>query len=353
MVDSIATYRVLEGIELAHGWTLGAIREAQPQSTGGNFSVQFEAVSSSGGSAFCKVLDLKSSAEPPNVAMKLEYATKAFNYEAALIEMCARFSARRVVFALQTDEIYDARVPLGLVKYILFERADEDVRSYLDKGYADEIHQRFVGLRHAAIGVRELHGMRIAHQDLKPSNVLVFGCEEASHETKLGDLGRASLDGELAIHDESHVAGAYAYSPPELLYGQVALDFYNRRQACDLYQFGCLIAFVIAGTSINQEWNARLTPSERWQTWGDPYSVIYPKVRQVMNDAFDETESRIDPSIRLEVGALIRDLCDPDPEARGKVLQGRSGSRVMILSRLITRLNVLERKTRISGIRAA
>jgi serine/threonine protein kinase len=196
--------------------------------------------------------------------------------------------------------------------------------------------------------------MHIAHQDLKPSNVLMFdGTEDDLLETKIADLGRASRDGVSAVHDVSNVAGAYAYSPPELLYGQVAIDFYERRQSCDLYQMGCLIAFVLAATSVNDEWNSLLSPGQVWRVWGGTYADIYPTIRRAMDDVFDLVESRLDGSIRDEVGRLVRDLCDPDPRTRGSRLRAASRNPRLVLTRLVTRLDVLEKRAEIKNLMVA
>lgn len=55
-----------------------------------------------------------------------------------------------------------------------------------------------------------LHGLDIAHQDLKPSNVLP-------------------------------IAGDPTYAPPELLYNYVPADWNVRRYACDVYLLGANI----------------------------------------------------------------------------------------------------------------
>ncbi|MCU1469461.1 MAG: hypothetical protein JWQ39_610 [Glaciihabitans sp.] len=355
MSDSTEKYAVLEGLDLGGGWTLGAIRPDAKESgsTGGHFSVQFAASRADGAKAFCKVLDLVTAGKQPNAGINLQIAVTAFNFEAQLIELCGSLSARRVVFAIKSGELRDERVPLELVMFILFEDADDDARTYLDKGLADDLFLRLRSLRHVALGVRELHNMRIAHQDLKPSNVLVFGSAATLPESKIADLGRASLDGTVAVHDELPFAGPAGYSPPELLYGQVAADFYQRRQACDLYQLGCLVAFMLADMSINLELTSRLTEDQQWRKWGDSYSAIYPLIRTKMDEVFEELWTRLDPAIADGVVEVVRDLCDPDPERRGKQVQGRSPSPSVILSKLITRLDVLEKRARIAGAKVA
>jgi serine/threonine protein kinase len=87
-----------------------------------------------------------------------------------------------------------------------------------------------------ATGLHELHSQRIAHQDLKPSNVLVFSQREA----KNADLGRATLRGQVGPFDEFPVAGDLSYAP----------------QNC------CMVIFTLNGTSA--AWAVTLTYLEAW-----------------------------------------------------------------------------------------
>ena len=133
--------------------------------------------------------------------------------------------------------------------YLIFQRAEGDIRDKLDKW--KEFEKKFDlawalrSLHHIAIGLQELHGMRIAHQDIKPSNVLVFKLEES----KLTDLGSASQVGKPSKSDRMPVAGDVSYAIPEQWYGwSQSLDFENR-YLVDLYRLGSLIFFFFADLS--------------------------------------------------------------------------------------------------------
>ena len=75
-------------------------------------------------------------------------------------------------------------------------------------------------LHHIAVGLQQIHGQGIAHQDLKPSNVLVFN----GNNSKIGDFGRSAYKGHIPPHENNNVAGDLTYAPPELLYGYVDPD---------------------------------------------------------------------------------------------------------------------------------
>lgn len=346
-------YKELEGLDLSDGWSLGRMLAPGADATGSTFSIGFEAKHSDGRQAFCKVLDLISVARSGNVIENLQRATKAFTYEWELLKLCKLYSSRRIVHALEFGEVADARVPLGVVPYIVFEEASGDLRSYLDQDSTSLLGPRVALLHDAAMGVRELHAIRIAHQDLKPSNLLFFEAFQNSPAGKLADLGRASLEGDPALHDSSQVAGAFAYAPPELLYGDVSDLFETRRMLCDFYQVGALIAYVLSEVSINGELFARLPADHHWRVWGGTYEEALPLVINVMNEIFDEIEATLAVEIKKEAMTMIRTLCNPNPAMRGLgVLSGQS-SRALVMLRVANKLDLIAKRARANGLRAA
>ena len=176
----------------------------------------------------------------------MEWMTSAYNFEADLLATCSRMD--RVVRALDRGEItIEGAEIVPAVAYLIFEEADGDIRSALDElGSSFDYAWACRMLHHAATGLWQMHGAEMAHQDVKPSNVLTFG----RGLSKLGDLGRASLRGATAPHDELDCAGDHTYAPPELLYRQVSPDWRARRQACDLYLLGSLTLFVFSGATM-------------------------------------------------------------------------------------------------------
>src|SRR5205823_2049082 len=66
-------------------------------------------------------------------------------------------------------------------------------------------------LHHIATGLYQLHSAEVAHQDLKPSNILVF---EGS-TSKIADLGCASVKGVASPRDSAAFAGDRTYAPTD------------------------------------------------------------------------------------------------------------------------------------------
>ena len=118
--------------------------------------------------------------------------------------------------------------------------------------------------------LQQLHSVQIAHQDLKPSNVLVFD----DQHSKLADLGCASENETICPRDTLDCAGDYTYAPPELLYRQVSSDWRTRRLGCDMYLFGSMVVFFCTGVSMTHLLLARLAREHFYQNWSGTYKEV-------------------------------------------------------------------------------
>jgi serine/threonine protein kinase len=174
-------------------------------------------------------------------------------------------------------------------------------------------------LHHIAVGIRQLHGLEIAHQDLKPSNVLMF--DDCS---KVGDLGCASQKGTAAPRDTLPVPGDPAYAPPELLYHYVPRDWNPRRYACDVYLMGSMVAYFFTGLGMTQLWVPYLHEDHRPYVWGGTYAEVLPFVRDAFCRAIETFEKTIHPrTVGRALARILRELCDPEPERRGHPMNRR------------------------------
>ena len=95
----------------------------------------------------------------------------------------------RVVTALEDGGIKVDDGVFGTVNYLIFEPADGDIRRHLALPQRVEIAWILRSLHHIATGLLQLHSSKVAHQDVKPSNVLVFDRKIS----KVSDLGSASI----------------------------------------------------------------------------------------------------------------------------------------------------------------
>lgn len=97
----------------------------------------------------------------------------------------------------------------SVVEYLIFEPAKGDIRSHLDSLTSFDLVWRITCIHNICIGIRQLNGAAIAHQDLKPSNVLDFEDEGE----KLADLGRAWHRLRVSHSTASTVPGTWDMPP--------------------------------------------------------------------------------------------------------------------------------------------
>jgi serine/threonine protein kinase len=86
-------------------------------------------------------------------------------------------------------------------------------------------------------GLDALHGRRILHRDVKPSNVLLDGDGTAS----LSDFGLARTADSTRLTEDGLVVGTPHYLAPELIEG------YGATRASDVYALGCVLHECLVG----------------------------------------------------------------------------------------------------------
>lgn len=329
----------LEGEELPDGWTVGkkVAPKAAAGESGGHFSVGYEVSHPDFGQAFLKALDLSGVLRMPNSVVALQQATQEYNYECDILDKCKDKKMSRVVVAIARGE-HRRDGDLVSVPYLVFEPATCDARRQLDALAEFDAAWALRVLHHIAIGMGQLHAQRIAHQDVKPSNVLMFG--EAS--SKLGDLGRAEDQAAVSPNAHLQVAGDPKYAPPELLYGEVSSDWSVRRLAPDLYLLGSLVLFFFAGSSTTHALIHKLPDVQRMNFGREPYSQALPFMRDAFDAVVLELEANLGGDRRERLVAIFRELCDPDPAIRGHYA-GRFGNRYS-MQRYISKFDVLARE---------
>jgi eukaryotic-like serine/threonine-protein kinase len=287
----------------------------RPDATGGHFSVGYIVVDASGREHFLKALDFSSAFRSPNLTQVLQVMTTSYNFERDLLTQCRNERLDRVVFAVDHGQVlldpmnYSSNVP-----YIVFELARGDMRQVLQFAQNFDAAWAFRTLHHVTTGLVQLHRRQIAHQDLKPSNVMMYGELEGS---KIGDLGRATQKGQAPPHEQLPVAGDKAYAPLEQLYGAIPTEWVARRFGCDAYHLGSLIATFFTGVSMTSLVTHHLAPSQHWHVWQDTYEAALPFVRVAFNSSIAAISAQIPTPYRTEVTAIVRELCDPDPSRRG------------------------------------
>lgn len=318
----------LVGHTIADGWlvTSRLPRRGEPGTdhmTGGHFSVGYIATKG-GKKAFVKAIDVQGVLEDRSSNLKLVDRLKLMSdnhtFESTLLETCKKAKLDRVIQVLASDEIDIPNSRHGIpVPYIMLEMADGDVRKAIDASQKIDNAWKFRVLHNVAVGLQQLHRAAIAHQDLKPSNVLVF--MEGNVLAKIGDLGRSSRKGTAADHDGEEVPGAVAYAPPEQIFGIRPERWEDRREGCDVYHLGTLAAFLFTGRIVSVDLANAIPPDMRPYLWGGlsgcDYETALPILKRALAEFVADCQTALPVWAAEEFSQIILSACDPDWRVRG------------------------------------
>ncbi len=317
--DQNAAHRLV-GQTLEGGWVVYEKIEKKRGQTGGNFSVGYRARKQDSKIAHVKALDLTWAFQQKDRLRQIETATRDFNFEADLYRYCNSKSMSNIVSVIEHGSIKIDNSPLGEVDYIIFEPAGGDLRSVLLDFSVIELYWVASVLHEAANGLRQLHASQIAHQDLKPSNILAFINE---NKFKLADLGSASRRQTGGPRDAHQWAGEWYVAPPEHQYNELSSDWFLRRIPGDLYALGSLIIFLFTGFAIYSIAVRHLPDEMNPERWTGSFREVLPFLKDAYAKAFEEVSHVFDGRIQNELFVMARELCEPDPTLRGwKKYQG-------------------------------
>ncbi len=335
----------LIGLTLDGGWKVIERHSRGPSSTGGSFSVGYFVEDEKGRKAFLKALDISSALGSADPARAIQALTEGYNFERDILNLCRDRRLDKIATAIAdgTTRIADAG-DAGAVPYLIFELADGDVRSQIDFSRRFDIALRLRALHHIATGLWQLHKQAIAHQDLKPSNVLVFN----DNVSKITDMGRAAAQGKKPPHEIHPVQGDLRYAPPELLFNHISDNWYVRRHGCDLYLLGSMVVYFFAGTAMTPELMNVTPVSHRPRTWSGDWTGTYMEVLPVIKKSFGTVIERlrpaIDPEFRDEILETITQLCDPDIARRGNPKARGNGAMQFSMERYVSKFNLMASK---------
>jgi serine/threonine protein kinase len=343
--NDVAAHGLL-GRELKNDWKIIEKIEPKDGSTGGFFSVCY-IVNNGESDAFLKALNFNAFFQmfPGESVVKiLQEQTNAFEFEKNLLIKCRDNRLTKVSMIIDEGEIYVDGFTIPNVPYLIFEIAEGDVRSNIKFSNNSEIAWKIKSLHDIAVGLNQLHNVEISHQDLKPSNVLLYN---ESTVSKIGDLGRSLCSSLKAPHDDGFsFTGQMNYSPPEFLYRYIQQDWNQRVRSTDMYLFGSLITYYFFGMNMTALILKHLDPRFRWTV----YKGNFSEVKDYLIDAYFKS---ID-EIRISLGnkefssdliEIISYCCYPIPEERGHKKSIREIGNQFNFRRAIAKLDLIRRRT--------
>lgn len=245
-------------------------------------------------------------------AESLQSLTENYNYEKELLEFCKDKKMSRIVTAIAHGEYREAGEPLP-VPYLVFEIATGSLKSVIPQKRIDLAWQ--LGTIHGfLVGLSQLHQEKIVHQDIKPSNILVFG----HSMSKLGDLGNATkFDKRSPLWDKDGHCGDMYYAPIELLYGYYSQNWNARRLGADFFMTGGIITYMITDSNFLSLLVRNIPDTYHYLNFGGTFDEVKPHLIDAYNKTLDEIKNRIDMSIREDLFDIIAQLTHPVPEQRG------------------------------------
>ncbi|GAC1569763.1 MAG: hypothetical protein NVS3B3_24140 [Aquirhabdus sp.] len=201
-------------------------------------------------------------------------------------------------------------------------------------------------LHQSAVALVQLHGAEIAHQDLKPSNVLSF---KENESFKVGDLGRSSSKKLRAPTDALPYPGDRSYAPPEYHYNDVPGTYIDQRLGSDAYLLGSLISFLFAnGVGALIATFQHLPPEYLHDQWQGTYQDALPYLEKAHTEATLELKRTLPADLAEELGDAYFNLCHPNPIRRGHPIARRQSGRPIGLDRYRSSFDRMMHKVRLA-----
>jgi serine/threonine protein kinase len=338
----------LSGLKLNDGWEVVEKLSKHPGATGGSFSCGYK-VKDDKNVAYLKALDFSEAFKDPDPPRRLQILTEAYNFERDLLLKCKSNHLTKIVTPVTDGSIDVHGFPIGIGKvyYIIFELADGDIRKIRDTFQKIDLAFSFRALHNTAVGLEQLHRSGIAHQDLKPSNVMSF-----REVYKVGDLGRSSDINKPFWYDHIQFPGDRNYSPLEQHYGFHFSNDFNEKYASDMYLFGSLFYFFFSGLSASQ------VLFEKARKLGisivSNFNADIPEWERVFSETLVDlskslkcflTEDRVD-----DVILLVKYLCHPDPRKRGFPKNITTQNQQYSFIRFISKLDIFAKEAELGII---
>lgn len=326
-----------------NGWDVGQRIEIFQGQTGGRFSTGYF-VTKGDKRAFLKAMDLHEAIR--SGLREVELATRQYNFERELLCLCRDKRLSHIVQLVDHGEYKLETLPTGQndllnrVYYMIFELADGDVRRELAFDGTMPASRKVHVLHQIAVALTQLHTIEIAHQDVKPSNVLSF---KNLKRYKLSDLGRSAARNITAPTDNCPFPGDMNYAPPEYLYGFIPGEYHDRRLGSDAYLLGSMIPFLFIGlgaiSATIQHLPTQYLPGE----WKGGYQEALPFLLDAHIEVVSSLKTYLPEKYREELATIYFQLCHPDPSSRGHPTARALHGRQIGLERYVSRFDAIEK----------
>ena len=266
----------------------------------------------------------------------LKFMTENYTYERDLLNFCSEYKMRRVVTAIDSGE-YSEPKELIPVPYLVFEIAQGNLKTYQALKNPD-LAWKLKSFHGALVGLSQLHKARIVHQDIKPSNILIFG----DIITKISDLGSATQFNNESNWAKDEHCGDLRYAPVELLYKYFSPDWDTRRFGADFFMMGGLLTYMVTDSHFLALMHQKIPENQKFTNFGGTFQQAIPFLMKAYHETLDEIKDLIPEDIRSELLEIIAEFSHPVPEERGnpqRLLRIRLRHRQFSLQRYISKID--------------
>jgi eukaryotic-like serine/threonine-protein kinase len=337
--DQISAVHALEGRTLKTGWKVLNKEGYKPGSTGGNFSVCYS-VEKDNQKGFLKAINILAFLrDDVDLLQAMSEMLNTYNFEKDILLHCRNRNLSKVSRLLDASFENIPGFMIANVYYMIFEKADGDVRNHLNFTKIVDNAWKLRSLHNISIGIKQLHGIEISHQDVKPSNVFIFD----KVVSKVGDLGRALSESFTSPHASMNFAGDPRYAPPEVFHRYVLPDWKDKVFAIDCYLLGSMACFYFTGQSMTALLSQKINPSINILSLNFENALTYwiMAFDEVLVEIEDHTKDIEDQQKLID---SIKMLCFPDPRNRGHFKNIKQIGNNFHMERFIETFNLLARK---------
>jgi len=165
----------LLGVTLPSGWHLEQMLPQPPGSSGGNFGTGYIA-KKNGQIAFVKAVDFVQAMGEADPMLALSKLVNETTFEKDVLEYCTAHGMTRVLRFIGHEYVFvgDQSNLLNRVSCLIMEAGHDDLRRLVNKSTAISCSWSLFVLCDVAKAIAQLHKGGIAHQDVKPSNVIAM-----------------------------------------------------------------------------------------------------------------------------------------------------------------------------------
>ncbi len=320
----------LPGNKIPGIWAVVEKMIGPSQASGPNFSVGYRVRHSDGRDAFMKASDMNLATTGNDLLAQLTALSEMQKFERAILDCCRGNNMDRIVTPLDYGD--EMRIHQNIKEplfWIIFELAECDSRVQINRYAKFDLCWGLNAMHNLATAVKQLHSATVTHNDIRPSNLLVF--DELLQ--KLGDLGSAVSPEFPTFRDGNICLGDPRYAALEILYNsgddfeRSTADF-QRRRASDLYLLGSMGYFFVTGNMITPEILSHLLPAHRphhkGSGWSGDFEGVLPYLRDGYTKALQNLKRELPRTAAGELNVVgqkyftaISELCEPDPALRG------------------------------------